>query len=138
MRRPRGGALPGATEKGPGRDAAHRLTISIEKRLRRALKGAVFETNGPQLWAQLSSSIGEFMQGLFERGALAGTTPQQAYFVRCGVDTMAQSDIEEGVVVVVVGFAPLKPARFVLITMQQMVGQKRRKEPSRRTSGRQD
>ena len=64
-------------------------------------------------------SIGAFLQGLFRKGAFQGTTPREAYFVRCDQETTTQYDIDRGIVNIIVGFAPLKPAEFVLIGLQQ-------------------
>jgi phage tail sheath protein FI len=63
------------------------------------------------------------MQTLFRQGAFQGSTPQQAYFVLCDSSTNPQSSIDLGIVNIVVGFAPLKPAEFVVITIQQIAGQ---------------
>jgi phage tail sheath protein FI len=63
------------------------------------------------------------MQGLFRQGAFQGTTPKDAYFVKCDSQTTTQNDINLGILNVIVGFAPLKPAEFVVIQIQQMAGQ---------------
>jgi phage tail sheath protein FI len=68
-------------------------------------------------------NIGAFMQGLFQQGAFQGTTPQQAYFVKCDSENNPQSSIDQGIVNVTVGFAPLYPAEFVVIQIAQMAGQ---------------
>jgi phage tail sheath protein FI len=83
----------------------------------------VFEPNAEPLWAEIRLSIGSFMQDLFRNGAFAGQTPNRAYFVKCDRTTMTQEDIDQGIVNIVVGFAPVEPAEFVIITIQQMVGQ---------------
>jgi phage tail sheath protein FI len=75
------------------------------------------------LWAQLRLTIGSFMQNLYRQGAFQGQTPQAAYFVKCDAETTTQNDINQGIVNVLVGFAPLKPAEFVIIHIQQMAGQ---------------
>ena len=62
------------------------------------------------------------MQSLCRQGAFAGATPRDAYFVKCGRETMTQDDVNNGIVNVVVGFAPLKPAEFVIIEVQQRTG----------------
>jgi phage tail sheath protein FI len=62
------------------------------------------------------------MQGLFEQSAFQGHTPNQAYFVKCDASTTTQADIIRGVVNILVGFAPLKPAEFVVISLQQIAG----------------
>ncbi len=63
------------------------------------------------------------MQNLFRQGAFQGSTPREAYFVKCDSETTTQADINLGIVNIHVGFAPLKPAEFVVIRIQQMAGQ---------------
>jgi phage tail sheath protein FI/prolyl-tRNA editing enzyme YbaK/EbsC (Cys-tRNA(Pro) deacylase) len=96
-----------------------RLALFLEETLYRNTQWVVFEPNDEQLWALIRASIGAFMQSLFRRGAFQGTSPRDAYFVRCDKDTTTQYDIDRGVVNIVVGFAPLKPAEFVVIGIQQ-------------------
>ena len=100
-----------------------RLALFIEESLYRGTKWAVFEPNGEQLWSQLRLNVSTFMHQLFRQGAFKGTTPQEAYFVTCDATTTTQADIDRGIVNVLVGFAPLKPAEFVIITLQQLAGQ---------------
>jgi Bacteriophage tail sheath protein len=100
-----------------------RLALYIEESLYRGLKWAVFEPNDEPLWSQIRLNVGAFMNGLFRQGAFQGGTPSLAYFVKCDKDTTRQTDIDQGVVNVVVGFAPLRPAEFVIVQLQQMVGQ---------------
>ena len=100
-----------------------RLALYIEESLYRGTQWAVFEPNDEPLWAALRLNIGSFMQTLFRQGAFQGQTPQDAYFVKCDDETTIQSDINLGVVNVLVGFAPLLPAEFVVIQIQQMAGQ---------------
>jgi phage tail sheath protein FI len=80
----------------------------------------VFEPNDEPLWSQIRLNVGAFMHDLFRKGAFQGTTPREAYFVKCDGDTTTQSDIDLGVVNIEVGFAPLKPAEFVIIKIQQI------------------
>jgi hypothetical protein len=100
-----------------------RLALFIEESLYRGTKWAVFEPNDEPLWAQLRLGVGSFMQNLFRQGAFQGRSPREAYFVRCDKDTTTQNHINLGVVNIHVGFAPLKPAEFVVIKIQQMAGQ---------------
>lgn len=100
-----------------------RLALYIEESLYRGTKWAVFEPNDEPLWAQLRLNIGSFMHDLFRRGAFQGQTPSEAYLVKCDKDTTTQSDIDLGIVNILVGFAPLKPAEFVIIQIQQLAGQ---------------
>lgn len=100
-----------------------RLALYIEESLYRGTQWVVFEPNDEPLWAQIRLNVGAFMQNLFRQGAFQGRTPQEAYFVKCDKETTTQNDINLGIVNVVVGFAPLKPAEFVIIRIQQMAGQ---------------
>jgi phage tail sheath protein FI len=100
-----------------------RTALFIEESLFRALKWAVFEPNDEPLWSEIRLNVGAFMQNLFRQGAFQGQTPQEAYFVKCDKETTTQNDINLGIVNIVVGFAPLKPAEFVVIQIQQMAGQ---------------
>jgi phage tail sheath protein FI len=100
-----------------------RLALYIEESLYRGTQWAVFEPNAEPLWAQLRLSIGNFMQDLFRQGAFQGQRPADAYFVKCDAQTTTPSDINQGVVNVIVGFAPVKPAEFIVIQLQQLAGQ---------------
>jgi len=100
-----------------------RLALYIEESLFRGTQWVVFEPNDEPLWAQIRLAIGAFMQNLFRQGAFQGRTPREAYFVKCDSETTTQNDINLGIVNILVGFAPLKPAEFVIIKIQQMAGQ---------------
>jgi hypothetical protein len=100
-----------------------RLALYLEESLYRGLKWVVFEPNDEPLWAQIRLNVGAFMHDLFRQGAFQGTSPRDAYFVKCDKDTTTQSDRNRGIVNILVGFAPLKPAEFVIIKIQQMAGQ---------------
>jgi phage tail sheath protein FI len=100
-----------------------RTALFIEESLYRALTWVVFEPNDEPLWAQIRLNVGAFMHDLFRQGAFQGKTPQDAYFVKCDKETTTQSDINRGIVNIVVGFAPLKPAEFVILKIQQIAGQ---------------
>lgn len=100
-----------------------RFALFLEESLVRGLKFAVFEPNDEQLWSQIRLNVGAFLNNLFRQGAFQGTTPRSAYFVKCDNETTTQNDINLGVVNVLVGFAPLKPAEFVVIKIQQIAGQ---------------
>ncbi len=100
-----------------------RTALFIEESLFRGTQWVVFEPNDEPLWAQIRLNVGAFMQGLFRQGAFQGTSPRDAYFVKCDSETTTQNDIDLGVVNIHVGFAPLKPAEFVVISIQQMAGQ---------------
>jgi phage tail sheath protein FI len=100
-----------------------RTALYIEESLFRGLKWVVFEPNDEPLWSQIRLNVGSFMHDLFRQGAFQGASPKDAYFVKCDKETTTQSDINRGIVNIVVGFAPLKPAEFVIIKLQQMAGQ---------------
>lgn len=100
-----------------------RLALFIEESLYRGTKWAVFEPNDEPLWGQLRMNIGAFMHDLFRQGAFAGKSARDAYLVKCDKDTTTQSDVNNGIVNVLIGFAPLKPAEFVYLKIQQLAGQ---------------
>jgi uncharacterized protein len=100
-----------------------RTALFIEESLYRGTQWVVFEPNDEPLWAQIRLNLGAFMHNLFRQGAFQGKTPREAYFVKCDKETTTQNDINLGVVNIVVGFAPLKPAEFVVIKIQQIAGQ---------------
>jgi phage tail sheath protein FI len=100
-----------------------RTALFIEESLFRGTQWVVFEPNDEPLWAQIRLNVGAFMHNLFRQGAFQGTTPREAYFVKCDKETTTQNDIDRGIVNIVVGFAPLKPAEFVIIKLQQIAGE---------------
>ncbi len=100
-----------------------RVALFLEESLYRGTKWVVFEPNDEPLWSAIRLNVGAFMHELFVNGYFQGQTPAQAYFVKCDSETTTQNDIDHGVVNIVVGFAPLQPAEFVIIQIQQMAGQ---------------
>ena len=100
-----------------------RLALFLESSLFNGTQWVVFEPNDETLWGQIRLNVGAFMQGLFLQGAFQGTTPQRAYFVKCDAENNPQSSINLGIVNILVGFAPLVPAEFVVIQIQQIAGQ---------------
>jgi len=100
-----------------------RLALYIEESLYRGTQWVVFEPNDEPLWSQIRLNLGSFMHTLFVSGAFQGTSPRDAYFVRCDRETTTQADIDRGIVNIIVGFAPLKPAEFVIIKIQQIARQ---------------
>ncbi|MGI9102226.1 MAG: phage tail sheath family protein [Terriglobales bacterium] len=100
-----------------------RTALYIEESLYRGTKWVVFEPNDESLWMQIRLNVGAFMHDLFRQGAFQGKSVREAYFVKCDSDTTIQNDIDHGIVNIVVGFAPLKPAEFVVIRIQQIAGQ---------------
>ncbi|WP_374943179.1 phage tail sheath family protein [Sphingomonas sp.] len=97
-----------------------RTALFIEESLYRGTQWIVFEPNDASLWAQIRMNVGAFMQRLFRQGAFQGSSARDAYFVKCDGETTTQADIDLGIVNILVGFAPLKPAEFVIIRLQQM------------------
>ena len=102
--------------------AVRRMALFLEESLYRGTQWVVFEPNDEPLWAQIRLNIGAFMQNLFRQGAFQGKSPREAYFVKCDRETTTQTDINLGVVNIIVGFAPLRPAEFVVIKLQQIAG----------------
>lgn len=100
-----------------------RLALYVEESLFRGLQWVVFEPNDAPLWAQIRMACGSFMQQLFRQGAFQGASPRDAYLVKCDAETTTQDDINAGIVNVFIGFAPLKPAEFVIISLQLLAGQ---------------
>lgn len=100
-----------------------RLALHIEESLHRGLQWVVFEPNSEQLWQQIRLDASSFLHTLFRQGAFKGRTPREAYYVKCDADTTTEQDIAQGVVNVVVGFAPVRPAEFVVVKIQQIAGQ---------------
>lgn len=101
-----------------------RTAIYTKQSIVNGIQWAVFEPNDASLWSRLEENISRFMHTLFRAGALVGQTQEEAYYVRCGLnETMTQTDILNGVVIIEVGFAPLRPAEFVIVKIQQIAGQ---------------
>ena len=99
-----------------------RLALFFEESLYRGTKWVVFEPNDEPLWAKIRLNVGAFMTSLFRQGAFQGSTPDKAFYVKCDAETTTQDDRNKGIVNIEVGFAPLKPAEFVVIKIQQMAG----------------
>ena len=99
-----------------------RLALFVEESLYRGTQWVIFEPNDEPLWSQIRLNVGAFMNNLFRQGAFQGQTPKEAYFVKCDKETTTQNDINLGIVNVVVGFAPLKPAEFLVIKITQIIG----------------
>jgi phage tail sheath protein FI len=100
-----------------------RLALFLEESLYRGTKWVVFEPNDEPLWAQIRLNLNAFMMGLFRQGAFQGSTPDKAFYVKCDGETTTQADRNLGIVNIEVGFAPLKPAEFVVIKIQQIAGE---------------
>lgn len=100
-----------------------RTALFIEESLFRGTKWVVFEPNDEPLWASIRMNVGAFMNNLFRQGAFQGATAREAYLVKCDKENNPQNTIDQGIVNILVGFAPLKPAEFVIIHIQQLAGQ---------------
>jgi phage tail sheath protein FI len=100
-----------------------RIALFLEQTLYRNLGWVVFEPNDEPLWVAIKNTIESFMLSLFHQGAFQGDTPSQAFQVKCDSSTTTQQDIDNGIVNIIVAFAPLKPAEFVIIKIAQLAGQ---------------
>ena len=105
--------------------SVRRLQLYLESSLQAGLEWATFEPNGQPLWSAVTSVANAFLMGLFLQGAFAGITPSEAFFIRCDSNTTTAQDITNGKLNVVVGFAPLKAAEFIMISLQFLVGHPR-------------
>jgi hypothetical protein len=103
--------------------SVRRLALFIEESLYRGTKWVVFEPNDEPLWAKVRLNLGAFMMRLFRQGAFQGDTPDKAFYVKCDGETTTEADKNLGIVNIEVGFAPLKPAEFVVIKIQQIAGE---------------
>jgi hypothetical protein len=99
--------------------SVRRLALFLESSVHKGLEWVVFEPNDEPLWVHIRQAIEVFLQTLFRQGAFQGQKAQEAYFVRCGRDTISSSDQTAGIVNIMVGFAPLKPAEFIILNIQQ-------------------
>ena len=98
--------------------SVRRLALFLEESIDRGLRWAAFEPNAEPLWESVRRSVAAFLAGLFRDGAFPGRTPDDAFFVRCGADTMTQNDIDNGRLVVEIGIAPVRPAEFVILRIR--------------------
>lgn len=96
-----------------------RLFVFIEHSIDKGTQWAVFEPNGPRLWANIRSTVEDFLLVLWRDGALLGDKPEEAYFVRCDRTTMTQNDLDNGRMICLVGIAPVKPAEYVIFRIGQ-------------------
>ena len=103
--------------------AVRRMALFIEQTLYANLTWAVFEGNSTPLWNALTQEVSAFMLSLFRQNAFAGDTPSQAFLVQCDSTTTTATDIANGIVNILVGFAPLVPAEFVVVQIAQLAGQ---------------
>jgi phage tail sheath protein FI len=124
----RGLRLWGARTTGAGRDSGEewkyvpvrRLALYLEHSIDRGLEWVAFEPNDEPAWTRIRMLVETFLEETFRAYAFAGTTPEESFFVRCGTETTTQRDIENGVVNIEVGFAPLRPAEFVVFRIRHI------------------
>jgi hypothetical protein len=95
-----------------------RFVLFLEESIDRGLRWAVFEPNAEPLWQSVRRDVTAFLHGLWRDGAFPGRTPDEAFFVRCGEDTMTQNDLDNGRLVVEIGIAPVRPAEFVILRIR--------------------
>lgn len=103
--------------------AVRRMALFLEQTLHASLTWAVFQPNATPLWNALTQEVSAFMLGLFRQGAFAGTKPSEAFLVQCDSTTTTPADVANGIVNILVGFAPLVPAEFVIVKIAQLAGQ---------------
>ena len=103
--------------------SVRRMALFLEMSLYKNLKWVIFEPNAPPLWNAITTTINAFMLGLFKQSAFAGATPKDSFQVQCDSQTTTPTDQALGIVNIVVSFAPLNPAEFVIITIAQLAGQ---------------
>ncbi|MDH3445811.1 MAG: phage tail sheath subtilisin-like domain-containing protein, partial [Deltaproteobacteria bacterium] len=96
-----------------------RLFIYVEESIDEGTQWVVFEPNDEPLWARVRATISNFLLTVWRSGALEGTKPEEAFFVKCDLTTMTQADIDNGRLICVIGIAPVKPAEFVIFRIQQ-------------------
>lgn len=99
-----------------------RLFIYIEASIEKGTQWVVFEPNDYRLWSRVTITITQFLTGVWRSGALMGTTPEEAFFVKCDRNTMTQDDIDNGRLICIIGIAPVKPAEFVIFRIAQWQG----------------
>lgn len=99
-----------------------RLFLFIEESIEKGTQWVVFEPNDEKLWARVKQTISQFLTKVWKDGALMGTTPEEAFFIKCDRTTMTQSDIDNGRLIVMIGVAPVKPAEFVIFRIAQWQG----------------
>jgi uncharacterized protein len=99
-----------------------RLALYLEDSLYSGLQWVVFEPNGENLWRTVESDVSDFLTSLWRSGAFQGTTAKDAFFVRCDRSTMTQQDLDNGRLIVEIGFAPLHPAEFIILQIAKLLG----------------
>jgi phage tail sheath protein FI len=99
--------------------SVRRLTLFIEESLDRGTQWAVFEPNNERLWANIRETISDFLVSEWRSGALLGSSPKEAFFVRCDRSTMDQNDLDNGRLICLIGVAVVKPAEFVIFRVGQ-------------------
>jgi hypothetical protein len=99
-----------------------RLFLYLEESIEEGTQWVVFEPNDEKLWARVKQTITQFLTRVWKDGALMGSIPDEAFFVKCDKTTMTQDDIDNGRLIVLIGVAPVKPAEFVIFHIAQWQG----------------
>jgi Bacteriophage tail sheath protein len=99
-----------------------RVALAIIKNIYLNLRSTVFEPNGPELRKRIATTLNRFFRTLFESGALAGATPEEAFFVKCDEQNNPPEIVDLGQVIAEIGFAPARPAEFILVTIKRSPG----------------
>ncbi|MSQ59685.1 MAG: hypothetical protein EXR36_08595 [Betaproteobacteria bacterium] len=100
--------------------AGQRLRLAtLQRAIERSLQWAVFEPSNEALWAKVRACVEELLLAEWKAGALRGSKPEEAFFVRCDQSTMSQYDIEHGQVILLAGVAPVKPSEFTTLRIVQ-------------------
>lgn len=108
--------------------SVRRYLIYLERSINKGTQWAVFEPNGEALWANFRRTVEDFLFEEWKSGALVGSKPEQAFFVRCDRTTMTQNDLDNGRLICLVGVALLKPAEFVILRIGQWTRDRKREE----------
>jgi hypothetical protein len=99
-----------------------RLFIFLEESIEKGTQWVVFEPNDEKLWARVKQTVNQFLTGVWKGGALMGGVPEEAFFIKCDRSTMTQDDIDNGRLIMIIGVAPVKPAEFVIFSIDQWQG----------------
>ncbi len=97
-----------------------RLFLFLEESIDKGTQWVVFEPNDRALWGRVTQTITNFLTSVWKDGALAGATPDEAFFVKCDETTMTQDDINNGRLICEIGVAPVRPAEFVIFRIAQL------------------
>lgn len=96
-----------------------RLFIFLEESIKKNMDWVVFEENNEELWRRVQGIIEVFLKEVWRSGGLAGSSPEEAFYVNIGRDTMTQEEIDNGHLICIIGAAPVKPAEFIIFRITQ-------------------